>query len=272
MRWLVALLCLATTAHAQGVIRIATEAECPVAKHQCLYTQRLNPQTGAVLLRGSITKSGMGHQTAPQIIALDGTTSRLITVSDGAGTYGGLMLYGDLTGGWPLALSSPFLLDLDPAADWNHDPGIGRRLAVLWRQLRHNDDKLNAAGEPWRLRFVTFDLLRVGASAPKVVVLSDTPITDWSTLPGYRYGYPTNSRWNTALEHIDGGGWAVGFQLDGDYLVGRLSEVGDWLWRSHVSPAIDYAGHVAVSRDGQRIGYVTTRPTDAGVEVIVGER
>ena len=266
----IVLLCLASVAHAQGVIRVATEAECPQARHQCLYTQRVNPVTGAVLSRGSITGTYAGHQTGPQILPLDDTTERLVTISDGAGKYGGIMAYWSMLGGSPITLSSPFLLDLDPAASWNGDSGVGRRMAVLWRQLRKNDDKLNQANEPWALRFVTFDLLRVGSAAPKLVVLSDTPITDWSTLPGYRYGYPYNSRWNTAVEHINGGGWAVGFQSDGDYVVGRLGETGAWIWKTVVAPCGDYAGDVAVR--GQRIGYVTTRRTEAGVEVVVGER
>lgn len=252
------------------VVRLTTEAECPNPKHQCLYSQRINPATGAATRYGSITRTNMGHQTAPSIVALDDKTSRLVTVSDGAGKYGGLMAYYDFIGGWPFPLSFPFLLDYDPRAASNGVAGAGHRIGTLWRQLRHNDDKLNAAGEPWRMRFMTWDFVRVGSAAPKLVKLSDVLLTEWSTKPGYAYGYPHNSRWNTALRHLDGGGWAVGFQSDGDYVVGQLTETGVLLWRSSVSPAIDYAGDVAVR--GERIGIVTTRQTDDGIAVEVGAR
>src|SRR5512139_19024 len=254
------------------VVRVATEATCVKAAHQCLYTQRLKAATGTVLNRWSVTKPYMGHQTAPQVIGLDDKTSRLVTVSDAAGKYGGLMAYGDVSGGWPLPLSFPFVLDYDPRARWNGDAGMGRRIGVLWRQVRTNDDKLNAANEGWKLRFITWDLVRVGSAAPKVVVLSDTQLTDWSTRPAYSYGYPTNSRWTTGLEHIPGGGWAVGFQDDGWYTVGAISETGEWRWRERVAEVVDYAGDVAVSRDGQRIGYAVTAQMPEGLSLIVGER
>src|SRR5512139_972825 len=98
------------------VVRVATEAECSNAKHQCLYSQRVRARDGYVLGRGSFTKANMGHQTAPQIVSIDEKTSRVVTVSDGAKQYGGLMAYYDIAGGWPFTLSSPFLLDYDPRA------------------------------------------------------------------------------------------------------------------------------------------------------------
>lgn len=267
MRWLVALLCLASVAHAQGVVRVTTEATCANARHQCTYSQRVNPTTGTVLGRGSITISNMGHQTAPAIVAFDSKSSWLITVSDGAKQWGGLMLRRDFLGGWPIPLSSPFVLDYDPRAAWNGDPGVGKRVGVLWRQVRRNDDKLNAAREGWKARFLTFDVI-----GGKILVLSDVPLTEWSIEPGLEYGYPLYSRWTTSLTDIPGAGWAVGLQSEGQYVVGQLTETGQWVWQRNVNRMIDYAGDAAVSRDGQRIGSVTTvRDADGGVRLEVQE-